>query len=132
MAGVSKINQDISDLNRTLKKFEIETDAILNMVAQDSTETTYKHAVRSIIRPTEGDGAPPNLDTGLLALSMGWNYDKQTKRGVVYNIDEKSFNLETIWNRPFLRPALKKVRRSYKSRIKRMMKKAIKRAEKNA
>lgn len=131
----SKINQQIKDLNKAFENIEGDVDALLADMVEDAAIRTTKTAKRSIKRNTEpkdkrGRGTPPNDRTGELHNSIKYEFDQQKKEAFVYSNEDHGLILETQTNRPWLRPALGRVRRSYKTRIRRALKKALKRADK--
>jgi hypothetical protein len=129
----SKINQQIQDLNKTFDAIDGDIEALLADMVEDAAKTTTKSAKRSIKKDTEpktakGKGTAPNDDTGKLYSSIKYIFNQGKKEAFVYSNLDYALILETIRNRPWLRPALKRTRRSYKTRIRRNLKKALKRA----
>lgn len=131
----SKIDKQIADLNKAFEKINGDVEGLLSDMVEDAAKATQKTAQRSMKRVTgakdkRGKGTAPNIDTEKLVNSIDYTLDREKQEAFVFSNVFYGLMLETIKNRPWLRPALKRVRRGYKTRIRRGLKNVLKRAEK--
>lgn len=131
----SKIDQQIAALNKAFEEVNGDVESLLANMVEDAAIATQKGAKRSMKKKTgakdkKGRGTAPNIDTGKLVNSIEVEFNREKKEAFVYSDVWYGLLLETIRNRPWLRPALKRVRRAYKTRIRRQLKAAIKKAGK--
>lgn len=132
----SKIDQQIAELNKAFDKVGGDVEELLADMVEDAAKATVKGAKRSMKKKTgakdkRGRGTAPNIDTGELFNSIKYTFDRAKKEAFVYSDVFYGLILETVKNRPWLRPALKRVRRANKTRIRRQLRAAIKRAGKD-
>lgn len=131
----SKIDQQIAELNKAFDDINGDIEELMTNMVEDAANATMKGAKRSMKKKTgakdkRGKGTAPNIDTGKLVNSIHVKVNREKQEAFVYSDVFYGLILETIRNRPWLRPALKRVRRAYKTRIRRQLKAALKRAGK--
>ena len=92
---------------------ELRNDVIKSIQKQSSGKiiTAYKQGGSSYSRVVSKEGEAPNVDTGRLVQSIAVEMNTYNKAHVGTDVNYAPM-LEFKLNRPFLRPALEKVRQS--------------------
>ena len=127
-----KIDMQIDELLSDFKKFDLSMDDLLESLVEKSAVSLRKRAVGQIRKETNGKGNAPNQDSGDLAGSIEIIHRQEEGDKVAYVGSELPYAgiLETVRNRPFLRPAAKWVKKGLRGRTKTALKRALKKAAK--
>ena len=129
-----KIDAQIGELLFDFKKFDLSMDDLLEELVSKSAVSLRKRAVKQIRAETNGKGKAPNQDTGDLANSIEIIHRQEEGNKVAYVGSDLHYAgiLETVRNRPFLRPAARFVKKGLRARTKSALNRALKKAKKNA
>ena len=129
-----KIDDQIDELLVDFNKFELSMDALLEDIVASSAKALRKKAIKNINTQTTGKGKAPNTDTGDLVGSVEIIHRQEEGNKVAYVGSDLHYAglLETVRNRPWLRPAAKWVKKTLRGRTKSRLNVALRKARKNA
>ena len=129
-----KIDAQIDELLFDFKKFDLSMDDLLESLVMKSAVALRKKAIKEIRKETPGKGKAPDNDTGDLVNSIEIIHRQEEGNKVAYVGSDLPYAgiLETVRNKPFLRPAAKFVKKSLRRRTKSALNTALKKARKNA
>jgi len=138
----------MAELNKNLERFSAKVIDEIDEAVLAAALSIEKETMLTIREPSMGtyvkrytasgkpydhiaakEGESPNTDTGLLIRSLSTDHKKGQGMAYVGTNLEYGFFLETVQNRPFLKPSMAKKNKGFEKNIQKAIKEQIKKTK---